>query len=51
MSNPTSRKICYNAKPHLKILLHYGVDLYHGLRDPKIAAWVLQSENNKVSLL
>lgn len=48
MSNTKTRKVCFNAKPHLKILLSHGVELFYGLRDPKIAAWVLQSEANKV---
>lgn len=46
--DPSTTKIAFNAKSQLKMLLSKGIELVDGLWDPKIAAWVLNSETNKV---
>jgi hypothetical protein len=43
-------KVNFQSKTELKILMTHGVFLSHGLLDPKIAAWVLDSESNKVKI-
>lgn len=46
--SPMSKKVNFNSKTQLKILLSHNIHLHHGLLDPKIAAWVIDSESNKV---
>jgi DNA polymerase I-like protein with 3'-5' exonuclease and polymerase domains len=62
MANPKSKKVQFSMKPQLKMLMSHEVDgkryilcanranivvAYDGLMDPRIAAWILDSDNNK----
>ncbi|KYR02201.1 SDNA polymerase theta short isoform [Tieghemostelium lacteum] len=47
LENQYSYKYLYNMKPQLKLFLYKGIKVKHNLMDPKIAAWLLESDKNK----
>ena len=42
-----SEKIVFDGKPQLKLLLSLGISVTSGLRDPRIAAWILEPDIHK----
>eukprot|EP01129_Flabellula_baltica_P003894 TRINITY_DN1362_c0_g1_i2.p1 TRINITY_DN1362_c0_g1~~TRINITY_DN1362_c0_g1_i2.p1 ORF type:complete len:669 (-),score=95.11 TRINITY_DN1362_c0_g1_i2:937-2943(-) len=51
MVRSENRKICFNSKIHIKLLLNVGIAVLDNIFDPRIAAWILDTENNKEKLL
>eukprot|EP01119_Soliformovum_irregulare_P017101 TRINITY_DN502_c3_g1_i1.p1 TRINITY_DN502_c3_g1~~TRINITY_DN502_c3_g1_i1.p1 ORF type:complete len:706 (-),score=223.71 TRINITY_DN502_c3_g1_i1:759-2876(-) len=51
LKNPKIGKIIYNMKPQLKILLAHEFSVEGQLFDPKICAWILNSDENKEKIL
>eukprot|EP01124_Arcella_intermedia_P031700 TRINITY_DN7229_c0_g2_i1.p1 TRINITY_DN7229_c0_g2~~TRINITY_DN7229_c0_g2_i1.p1 ORF type:complete len:1068 (-),score=314.05 TRINITY_DN7229_c0_g2_i1:20-2920(-) len=47
MENEKLTKVCFSVKNQLKILLDHGIEIKEGIWDPKIAAWVLDSQLNR----
>lgn len=48
---PDTEKIVFDCKPQLKILSNLNIHATHGLRDPRIAAWILQPDTHKDAVL
>lgn len=48
---PNTEKIAFDCKPQLKLFLELNIVITHGLRDPRIAAWILQPDTHKDPML
>lgn len=48
---PNTEKIVFDCKPQLKILMNLNIHAIHGLRDPRIASWILQPDTHKDAVL
>lgn len=48
---PETEKVVFDCKPQLKLLLNLNISVVHGIRDPRIASWMLQPDTHKDPLL